>query len=149
MSFDSPSTRRASRSAAKHAGALLWAIACTAAALPGCTQMPDSMSAAFADPAKYDLYSCVELRTARKENSRRIAELQGLVARADTATGGPVVAEVAYGNDLLTARASARLADEAWRNNHCDSQVLPPEKNDKPPDAPAAGPPKPARQRQQ
>lgn len=116
------------------------------AALPGCTQMPDSMSAAFADPAKYDLYDCVQLRTARKENSRRIAELRGLVARADTATGGPVVAEVAYGNDLVSARASATLADQAWERNHCDSQVLPPEKTPAPPVAPATNNAKPARQ---
>lgn len=116
--------------------------ACLGASMPGCTQMPDAMSEAFADPAKYDLYNCVQLRTARKENSRRIAELRGLVARADTATGGPVVAEVAYGNDLLTARASAKLADDAWRRNHCDSEVLPPEKPDAPPAADIAKPPR-------
>jgi len=148
MSFDSPAARLASRSAIVRAAALLLTAVCGVVALPGCTQLPDAMSAAFADPAKYDLYNCVQLRAARKENSRRIAELQGLVARADTATGGPVVAEVAYGNDLLTARASATLADEAWRNNHCDSQVLPPEKTETPAPAPAAANAKPARQRQ-
>ncbi|MDR3466492.1 MAG: twin-arginine translocation pathway signal [Xanthobacteraceae bacterium] len=138
MSFDSPAARSPGRSVLLRATALLLACAVGGGAMSGCTQMPDAMSAAFADPAKYDLYNCVQLRTARKENSKRIAELRGLIARADTATGGPVVAEVAYGNDLLTARASAALADEAWRRNHCDNEVLPPEKVDTPAAAPAA-----------
>ncbi len=148
MDFDSPIARRSRRRVLPHAAALLLLGGGLIAALPGCTQMPDAMSAAFADPAKYDLYDCVQLRAARKDNSRRIAELRGLVARADTATGGPVVAEVAYGNDLVSARAAAALADQAWERNHCDSQVLPPEKKDAPPAAPALDSAKPARPRQ-
>jgi hypothetical protein len=146
MDLDSPIAGRSRHSIVLRVAALVLLGAGMIAALPGCTQMPDAMSAAFADPAKYDLYDCVQLRTARKENSRRIAELRGLVARADTATGGAVVAEVAYGNDLVAARASASLADQAWERNHCDSQVLPPEKNPPPPAAPDIA--KPARQRQ-
>jgi hypothetical protein len=106
-------------------------MACAAVAtLGGCTQMPDAMSGAFVDPAKYDLYNCLQLRTARRENSKRVAELRGLVARAETGSGGPVVSEVAYGNDLVSARASAVLAEEVWQRNHCDSEKLPPEKPD-------------------
>lgn len=138
MGFEVLTIRLFGRSARARAALLLAAFAMSGAALPGCTQMPDSMSAAFADPAKYDQYSCLQLRTARHENSKRVAELRGLVARADTATGGAVVAEVAYGNDLVTARAQANLADEAWKRNHCDSEALPPEKPDpQPPAAPA------------
>jgi hypothetical protein len=110
--------------------AMLLAVGLCGAALSGCSQMPDAMSVAFADPAKYDLYNCVQLRTARKENTRRIAELRGLIAKAETGTGGKVVAEVAYSNDLVSARANANLADQVWYRNHCDTEVLPPEKPD-------------------
>lgn len=143
MAFEILTVRSIRRSGEMRAALLIAAIVTFAAALPGCTQMPDSMSAAFADPAKYDQYSCLQLRTARRENSKRIAELRGLVARADTAAGGTVVAEVAYGNDLVTARAQANLADEAWTRNHCDREALPPEKPDPQPDTPA--PTKPSR----
>jgi hypothetical protein len=141
MTIDSVKARLSSLKI-RRAAAMLVLGAYGAAALSGCTQMPDAMSGAFADPSKYDLYNCLQLRTARRENAKRVAELRGLVARADTGTGGAVVAEVAYGNDLVSARASALLADQVWKREHCDSQVLPPEKPDP---APAAAPTPPAR----
>jgi len=119
------------------------ALALLAVILGGCAQLADNASGAFVDPAKYDLYSCVQLRTARNDNAKRVAELKGLMSKAETGAAGPMVAEVAYGNDYLAARAQANLADEVWRRNRCDSEVLPPEKPDK-----AAGPlPPPGRSR--
>jgi hypothetical protein len=87
--------------------------------LSGCAAMDDPMSSAFADPAKYDLYDCKQLETERKTLATRAAELQSLMARADTGVGGPVVAEFAYRSDLLAVRGKTKLADEAWRRNKC------------------------------
>jgi hypothetical protein len=88
-------------------------------ALTGCAQMSDGMSTAFADPAQYDLYDCPQLATARKALATRSAELQGLMAKADTGFAGPVVAEVAYRNDYVAIRGQARFAEEAWQRNKC------------------------------
>jgi hypothetical protein len=101
-----------------------------AVALADCTSMSDSMSSAFVDPAKYDLYNCVQLRTVRTANAKRMEELRGLMAKAETGAAGPVVAEVAYGNDYVAARAQSNLADEVWQRDHCDQENLPPEKPD-------------------
>ena len=88
--------------------------------LAGCADMGDGIaSGAFVDPAKYDLYDCKRLEPERKILANRAAELQGLMAKADTGTAGPVVAEFAYRNDFITARAQAKLAEEAWRRNKC------------------------------
>jgi hypothetical protein len=87
--------------------------------LAGCADMSDSMTMAFADPAKYDLYDCKQLETERKSLSTRAAELQGLMAKADTGVAGPVVAELAYRNDYVAVRGQARLADEAWQRDKC------------------------------
>jgi len=88
--------------------------------LGGCTGMSDSIALnAFADPAKYDLYDCKQLQDARKGLASHAAELQGLMAKADTGVAGPIVAEVAYRNDYISTRASAKLADEVWERNHC------------------------------
>jgi hypothetical protein len=87
--------------------------------LGGCANMSDTLTSAFADPAKYDSYDCVQLQGARKGLAIRAAELQGLMAKAETATGGSVVAEVAYRNDYISTRASAKLADEVWKRNNC------------------------------
>src|SRR6195256_5368083 len=87
--------------------------------LGGCANMSDSMSSAFADPAKYDLYECKQLETERKTLATRSAELQGLMAKAETGAAGPLVAELAYRNDYIAVRGQARLADQAWQRHKC------------------------------
>jgi hypothetical protein len=87
--------------------------------LSGCADMSDTAMSAFADPAKYDMYDCKQLQDARKSLAVRAAELQGLMAKADTGVAGPIVAEVAYRNDYISTRASSKLADEVWRRNNC------------------------------
>jgi hypothetical protein len=87
--------------------------------LAGCADMSDNMTSAFADPAKYDLYECKQLETERKSLATREAELQGLMAKANTGVAGPVVAELAYRNDYVALRGQAKLAEEAWQRNKC------------------------------
>jgi hypothetical protein len=105
--------------------------------LGGCAEMGDSMTSAFADPAKYDLYECKQLEPERKALAARAAEYQGLMAKAETGVAGPVVAELAYRNEYIAIRAQAKLADEAWQRNKCHTS---------PPvaDAPALKPVRPA-----
>jgi hypothetical protein len=97
------------------AGLLLLAVS-----LGGCAEVGDSFaSAAFVDPAKYDLYDCKQLEAERKAVALRTAELQGLIAKAGTGTGGAVVGELAYRNDYISARAQAKLVEEMWQRNKC------------------------------
>ena len=100
--------------------------------LGGCADMSDSLTTAFADPAKYELYDCKQLEIERKNLATRSAELQGLMAKADTGLAGPVVAELAYRNDYVSVRGQARFAEEAWQRNKCHAS---------PPAAPAAAAP--------
>jgi hypothetical protein len=95
------------------------------AGLCGCADMSDTMTLAFADPAKYDLYECKQLETERTTLAVREAELQGLMAKADTGVAGPVVAELAYRNEYLSLRGQAKLANEAWQRNKCRPSVAP------------------------
>jgi hypothetical protein len=91
--------------------------------LAGCADMSDGMTVAFADPAKYDLYDCKQLEAERKSLATRAAELQGLMAKADTGVAGPVIAELAYRNDYVSVRGQARFADEAWHRSKCQASV--------------------------
>src|SRR5580765_8145564 len=112
------------------------ALVALGAGLSGCAGMSDTISPAFADPAKYDLYDCKQLEPERKALATRAAELQGLMAKAETGVAGPVVAEVAYRNDYISVRAAQKLAEEAWQRNNCRETV---------PDAPVTvAPPAPA-----
>jgi hypothetical protein len=112
------------------ASAALWSA--LAIALSGCADMSDSMNSAFADPAQYDLYDCKQLDVARRGLANRAAELQGLMAKAETGTGGAVVSELAYRNDYVAVRGQMKFADDAWRRSNCkdnptqSSQPVPP-----------------------
>src|SRR3954451_6887228 len=100
--------------------ALLALAAGLGATLGGCAQVGDSFaSAAFVDPAKYELYDCKQLEGERKALAMRPAELQGLIAKAETGVGGSVVGELAYRNDYISARAQAKLAEETWQRDKC------------------------------
>ena len=74
---------------------------------------------AFVDPAKYEQFDCKQLEVERKTQATRTAELQGLIAKAETGVGGSVVGELAYRNDYISARASSKLAEETWQRNKC------------------------------
>src|SRR5579871_138005 len=107
-----------------------------AAALSGCADMSDGMTSAFADPAKYELYNCKKLEAARKSLATQLAELQGLMSKAQTGVAGPVVAEVAYRNDYISLRGQAKNADAAWVANKC--RETPPSKTEATPTPPPA-----------
>ncbi|HMJ29821.1 MAG TPA: twin-arginine translocation pathway signal [Xanthobacteraceae bacterium] len=87
--------------------------------LAGCANMGDSMTTAFADPAKYELYECKQLEPERKALAARQADLQGLMTKAETGVGGTVVAELAYRNEYIAVRGQSRFAEEAWQRNKC------------------------------
>jgi hypothetical protein len=126
---------RASQSHPLSRAAGVAALLALAIGLAGCADMGDSfVSGAFADPAKYDFYDCKQLEAERKALATRGAELQGLMAKADTGVAGPVVAELAYRNDYISVRAQSRLVEENWRRNKC---------HDSPPGTALAAPPAP------
>jgi hypothetical protein len=106
----------------RHAASAL-ALLGLAVALNGCANMSDSMTSAFADPAKYDLYECKQLETERKTLATRSAELQGLMAKAETGVGGSVISELAYRNDYIAVRGQTKLAEEVWQRNKCQASA--------------------------
>ena len=113
MSFRSARRQKLPRAAA---AAALFALG---SGLAGCASIGETVTPAFADPAKYDLYECKQLEPERKTLANRAAELQGLMAKAETGAAGSVVAELAYRNEYIAVRGQAKFADEAWRRNKC------------------------------
>lgn len=84
------------------------------------------MSTAFADPAQFELYDCKQLEVARKGLAARTADLQGLMAKAETGAAGTVVAELAYRNEYIAVRGQSKFAEEAWQRNRCQNAAPPP-----------------------
>ena len=115
--------------------ALLAASVAFAWSLGGCAEMNETMTTAFADPAKYELYDCKQLEPERKRIANALAENQGLMAKAETGVAGSVVSELAYRNENIALRGQSHFAEEAWRKNHCRESAAPA--------APAGPPPAP------
>src|SRR5579863_160206 len=108
---------RLSRPAPRLLGAAFLSV--LGAGLSGCADMSDSMTSAFADPAKYELWNCKQLEGERKSLAKRLAELQGLMGKAQSGVAGPVVAELAYRNEYIAVRGQAKNAEEVWQRNKC------------------------------
>ena len=123
------------------AGVAALVMALCALALGGCASVSDDVvTAAYVHPARYDLYSCLQLRTERRAQETRVADVKKLMDKAQTGFAGGVVSEVAYRNDYNSARAQYQLANRVWERNRCDSARLPPEKKASAEPAPAAEP---------
>jgi hypothetical protein len=117
--YEGPMFSLLSRRRSFSPGLAALALLALGAVLSGCADMGDTMISAFADPAKYDLFDCKQLEGERSRLSARGAELQGLMAKAETGVAGPVVAELAYRNEYISVRGQTKLAEEAWRRNKC------------------------------
>ena len=113
-------------------------------ALAGCADMNDTMLAGFADPAQFELYDCKQLEVQRKSLASRAAELEGLMAKANTGVAGPVVAELAYRNEYISVRAQTRLANQAWERIKCHPSTPTPGVPPAPPPAAKSVPPSPS-----
>jgi hypothetical protein len=119
MSVSFPTRPRRAGALAARFSACLSACLALGALLSGCASVSDTISPAFADPAKYELWDCKQLETERKSLAARTLDLQKLMDKAETGVGGSVVAEVAYRNDYVAVRGQLHFADEAWRRGKC------------------------------
>jgi hypothetical protein len=109
----------ASPSSSLRLGCAVAALVAAGFALSGCAGVSETIAPAFADPARYELYDCKQLEGERKSLASRTADLQKLMDKAETGTGGAVVSELAYRNDYVAVRGSAQQAEDAWRRNRC------------------------------
>jgi hypothetical protein len=122
--------------------ACFFALAVSAGALlSGCAGMAPALdeSTFFSDPAAFAMYDCKQLANVRTGYTARVQELQGLMTKAETGTGGSVIAEVAYRPDYVSAQAKLKQANAAWERNRCDSVTDPALARPPAGTAPAAG----------
>ncbi|MGL5164577.1 MAG: hypothetical protein ACRC9K_01645 [Afipia sp.] len=103
------------------AAARLAVIGALAAGLGACASGPSSSM--FVDPAKYDLYNCEQLATARKVSNDRVVELERLMAKAESGAGGTLVSGLAYQTDFLAERARRDQIDEKIASNNCSTMA--------------------------
>jgi hypothetical protein len=112
----------ASRRAA-HAALLAAAragIVLAGAMLAACSSSSDSGFSLFADPGKYQYFSCEQIAGQQKSWSTRAQELKSLMARADQSTGGAAVGFIAYKADYVAASEELEMLQSTARSKNCE-----------------------------
>jgi len=113
--FDRSPNRAVSR--AKRAY-LVWLSA--GALLAGCST-GDNPLTVFADPGKYQYYSCEQIVGQQKYWSNRQTELKMLMDKADQSVGGAVVNVLAYKADAVAASEELKVLENTARAKNCET----------------------------
>ncbi len=88
--------------------------------LSACSSL-DTPFTVFADPGKYQYYSCEQIATATKAMSARQDGLRQLMDRAEQSTGGVVASVLAYRADYATTTEELKVLQATARDKNCDS----------------------------
>src|ERR1041384_1852438 len=74
-------------------------------------------------PDKYVLYGCPQLAVAREASTKRLRELESLMAKASAGgTGGQLMGNLAYGSELLSVKGDLRETDRTSLEKNCNPQ---------------------------
>jgi hypothetical protein len=88
--------------------------------LAACSSGSDSSFSLFAEPGKYQYYSCDQIAGEIKSWSRREQELKTLMDRADQSAGGAAVGLIAYKADYVAAGEELDLLKATAHSKKCD-----------------------------
>ena|SRR5215471_5354878 len=87
--------------------------------LAACTSAIDAPFTVFADPGKYEWYSCEQLGPQRKYWEGREKNLKLLMDKAEQGTGGAAISVVAYQGEYVAAREELKVIDATARAKKC------------------------------
>jgi hypothetical protein len=94
------------------------ALVAAAAAVAGCTSV-DSAGRFLVAPDKYVLYNCTQLSDAAQANSARQQELERLMAKAETGTGGELASNLAYRPEYVQLRGEMNELRRTTTEKNC------------------------------
>ena len=75
----------------------------------------------FADPGKYEFYSCEQLLPQRTRYEKREQELKLLMEKARQATGGAMISVVAYQGEYTATQEELKVIDATARLKKCST----------------------------
>ena len=87
--------------------------------LSACSSAGINPVTVFADPGKYEFYSCAQLVPQQTHWKTREQELKLLMDKAGQGSGGTVVNVIAYQADYVTAREELKVIEATARAKNC------------------------------
>jgi hypothetical protein len=94
--------------------------ALAAVMLAGCAMSDDSLSSFLVAPGNYVLFSCDDIARTAKATQARQKELEQLMAKAGTGTGGQLIGDATYGTDYATTRGQMKNLRAAAADRKCN-----------------------------
>ena len=91
-----------------------------ALALSGCAMSDDSLSSFLVAPGNYVLFSCDDIARTAKTTQARQKELEQLMAKAGTGTGGQLIGDATYGTEYATTRGQMKQLRTAAVERKCN-----------------------------
>ncbi|HSP48610.1 MAG TPA: hypothetical protein VLN61_00205 [Pseudolabrys sp.] len=88
--------------------------------LSACAMSDDSLSSFLVAPGNYVLFTCDDIARTAKTTQARQKELEQLMAKASTDTGGRIIADAAYGTEYATTRGQMKNLRAAAAERKCD-----------------------------
>src|SRR5664279_6475408 len=101
-------------------GRAIAAAALVAISLAGCAMSDDSLSSFLVTPGNYVLFSCDDIARTAKTTQARQKELEQLMAKASTDTGGQLISDATYGAEYATTRGQMKNLRAAAAERKCD-----------------------------
>jgi len=92
-----------------------------AGAVSACSSVSNNPLTVFADPGKYQYFSCEQIVANRNVWSAKEQELKMLMDKADQGAGGAVVNVLAYKADYVAASEELKVLDVAARAKNCEN----------------------------
>jgi hypothetical protein len=95
------------------------------AALAGCGSSMENQFTVFADPGKYEFYTCKQIGDARKNATARRADLKGLIEKAEQSSSGVVIGALAYRSDYIALGEDLKVIEASERIKNCPPEPAP------------------------
>ena len=99
--------------------AVMAGIVLLGAMLTACSSSGDTSFSLFAEPGKYQYYTCPQIAAEMKRWTAREQELKALMDRADQSAGGAAVGVIAYKAEYVAAGEELQSLDSAARSKNC------------------------------
>jgi hypothetical protein len=92
------------------------------AMLGACSTNSDTSFSLFADPGKYQYYTCAQIAGEQKSMLQRQHDLKALIDKADQSPGGAAVGFIAYKADYVAATEELEQIRSAARSKKCEGE---------------------------
>jgi hypothetical protein len=109
--------RRGAPPAAAVAGIVL-----AGAMAAACSTSGDTSFSLFAEPGKYQYYTCAQIANEQKSWVQRQKDLKVLIDKADQSPGGAAVGFVAYKSDYVAASEELEQLHSTARSKKCEGE---------------------------